>query len=102
MSASRIPCPGYTLEGWASVHARALAFLDTFGDQAEALGWTTPRLFNVHPEAGTIRVDACGGLVLPIGGPVRAITAATISFGHLTHREMPGRPQGIPIWDFGR
>ena len=102
LSASRIPCPGYTPEGWASVYDRALAFLDTFGDQAEALGWTTLRLFGVHPEAGTIRPDACGGLVLPIGGLVRAITAATISFGHLTHREMPGRPQGIPIWDFGR
>ncbi|TXM63790.1 hypothetical protein FV226_27265 [Methylobacterium sp. WL12] len=102
MSPDRIPCPGYTATGWASVHARALAFLDTFGDQAEALGWTTPRLFGVHAEIGIIRTDACGGLVLPIGGPVRAITAATISFGHLTHREMPGRPQGIPIWDFGR
>ncbi|TXN73454.1 hypothetical protein FV230_01230 [Methylobacterium sp. WL6] len=102
MSASRAPCPGYTPEGWALVHARALAFLDAFGDQAEALGWTAHRLFGVHPEAGIIRVDACGGLVLPIGGPVRAITAATISFGHLTHRDMPGRPQGVPVWGVGQ
>ena len=102
LSPDRIPCPGYTSTGWASVHARVLAFLDTFGDQAEALGWTAPRLFNVHPEIGVIRPDACGGLVLPIGGPVRAITAATISFGHLTHRDMPGRAQGVLVWDFGR
>lgn len=98
----RDPCPGYRGSEWPQVYARALAFLDTFGAQAEALGWTAPRLFGVHPEAGIGRVDSCGALVLPIGGPVRAITATEIIFGHLTHRAKPGQPEGAPIWEFGR
>lgn len=96
------PCPGYRASEWPSTRARALAFLDQFGEQAEALGWTAVRLFGVHPEAGIVRVDACGALVLPVGGPVRAITATTIQSSHLTHREKPGQPAGVPWWKFGR
>ena len=96
------PCPGYRSGEWPIVLARALAFLDTFGEQAEALGWTAPRLFGVHPTAGVIRVDACGALMLAVGCPIRAITADTISLGHLVHREKPGQPKGEPVWEFGR
>ncbi|MCJ2052008.1 hypothetical protein [Methylobacterium sp. J-070] len=102
LSAERPPCPGYRGDEWIAVFRRALGFLDTFGAQAEALGWTAVRLFGVHPEAGIIRVDACGGLVLPVSGLVRAITATEISFGHLTHREKPGQPEGVPWWEFGQ
>lgn len=102
VSAECPPCPGYRGDEWASVLRRALRFLDTFGVQAEALGWTTARLFGVHPEIGIGRVDHCGPLVLPIGGPVRAITATEIALGHLTHREKPGQPTGVPVWEFGR
>jgi co-chaperonin GroES (HSP10) len=101
LSPDRVPCPDYRGDEWARTLARALDFLDTFGVQAEALGWTTARLFGVHPEAGIIRVDTCGGLVLP-GSAVRAITATEISFGHLTHYWKPHRVAGIPIWEFGR
>ena len=101
LSPDRVPCPDYRGDEWARTLARALDFLDTFGVQAEALGWTTARLFGVHPEAGIIRVDVCGGLVLP-GSAVRAITATEISFGHLTHYWKPHRVAGIPIWEFGR
>ncbi|MDP4024442.1 hypothetical protein Q8W71_17595 [Methylobacterium sp. NEAU 140] len=93
---------GYRAGEWPRVYQRALAFLDEFGAQAEALGWTAPRLFGVHFEIGIVRVDCCGALVLPIGGPVRAITATEISLGHLTHREKPGQTPGPPIWEFGR
>ncbi len=102
MSPERIPCPGYRPDEWARTLARALDFLDTFGPQAIALGWTAPRLFGVHPTAGIVRVDACGALSLPGGSTVRAITATEVSFGHLTHRERPGQPQGVPVWEFGR
>lgn len=102
MSPDQYPCPGYRGEEWRQVYARALSFLDQFGPQALALGWTAPRLFGVHREAGIVRVDACGGLVLPTSGPVRAITATEISFGHLTYREKPGQPAGVPWWEFGR
>jgi hypothetical protein len=76
--------------------------LDQFGPQALALGWTAARLFGVHREAGIIRVDACGALVLTLSGPVRAITATEVSFGHLTYREKPGQPEGVPWWEFGQ
>ncbi|SFM62354.1 hypothetical protein [Methylobacterium pseudosasicola] len=98
----RLPCPDYRPGEWAQVYARAVAFLDTFGETAEALGWTAVRLFGVHPKAGIVRVDACGGLVLGVGGAVRAITNTDIRFGHLTHRRLPGQPAGVPIWEFGR
>lgn len=98
----RAPCPGYRGDEWSRVHRRALAFLDTYGVQAEALGWTAPRLFGVHPSVGIVRVDACGALVLPAGGNVRALTATEISFGHLTHREKPGQPEGVPVWDIAQ
>ncbi|WP_187193356.1 hypothetical protein [Methylobacterium sp. WL1] len=96
------PCPDYRGGEWPRVYARALAFLDQFGLQAEALGWTASRLFGVHEAAGIIRVDACGALVLPTSGAVRAITATEVSFGHLTHRMKFGQPAGIPWWEFGR
>lgn len=102
LSSERAPCPGYRLDEWPRTLARALHFLDTFGSQAEALGWTAARLFGVHREIGIVRVDACGALVLPGSGPVRAITATEIRFGHLTYREKPGQPQGVPWWEFGR
>ena len=102
LSPERPPCPGYRGDEWPRTLARALDFLDAFGVQAEALGWTAVRLFGVHRQAGIVRVDACGALVLPISGPVRAITATEIAFGHLTHREKPGQPQGVPWWEFGR
>lgn len=97
-----VPCPDYRLRIWSAVHTRALAFLDAFGAQAEALGWTAPRLFGVHPEIGTVRVDYCGGLVLGLGGEVSAITPTEIHFHHLTHYTKPGQSEGVPIWRFGR
>ena len=96
------PCPGYRSDEWRNTLARAVAFLDQFGAQAEAFGWTASRLFGVHGTAGIVRVDACGALTLPASGPVRAITATEIRFGHLTHRTKPGQPVGVPWWEFGR
>lgn len=102
LNPERPPCPGYRFGEWTGVYSRALAFLDTFGEQAEALGWTASRLFGVHETAGIVRVDACGALVLPVSGPVRAITATEVRFGHLTHRQKPGQPAGVPWWEWRR
>ena len=98
----RAPCPGYRGEEWSRTLTRARSFLDSYGVQAEALGWTAARLFGAHPEAGIVRVDTCGALVLPIGGPVLAITATEMRFAHLTHRQKPGQPEGIPLWELAR
>ncbi|GEP06620.1 hypothetical protein [Methylobacterium oxalidis] len=102
LSPERVPCPGYSPADWATVFGNALAFLDTFGEQADALGWSTADLFGVHHTAGIIRVDCCGALVLTVGGPVRFITADEIRFRTLTYRRKPGQPQGVAIWEFGR
>lgn len=98
----RAPCPDYRGDEWSRVLANAHAFLAAFGAQAETLGWRTHELFGVHPEVGTVRPDCCGALTLGVGGPVRLVTADEIRFGHLTHRRLPSKPQGVPIWEFGR
>ena len=97
----KAPCPGYRGGEWAQVYHCALAFLDQFGEQAEAFGWTASRLFGVHETAGIVRVDACGALVLP-GPAVLAITATEVRKGHLTHRRLPGQPAGVPWWEWRR
>lgn len=102
LSPNHPPCPGYRADEWPAVLSRAFDFLNTFGRQAEALGWTAPRLFGVHEVAGIVRVDACGALVLPISGPVRAITATEIRFERLTYRTKPGQPVGVPWWEWRR
>ena len=102
LSPERVPCPGYRPFEWANTYGNALAFLDMFGEQAEALGWQAEALFGVHPQAGVIRVDACGAVMLSVSGPVRFVTADEIRFTSLTHRRKPGQPQGIPVWEFGR
>lgn len=96
------PCPGYRSDEWRITLARAVAFLDQFGAQADAFGWTASRLFGVHETAGIVRPDACGALVLPVGGEVRAITATEIRFSHLTHRQKPGQSAGVPWWEWRR
>lgn len=42
---------------WEQMRESAIAFLDEFGDDAVALGWTATDLFGVHPSVGVIRVD---------------------------------------------
>lgn len=96
----KAPCPIYRSEEWAGVLARAHAFLDRFGEEAQALGWTAARLFGVHPRLGTGRIDFCGLLVLPHAGVVEAITATEIRFGRTTSYTTPGRHDGVPWWGF--
>jgi len=100
---SVVPCPGLTAQSWASTHEKCIDFLDRWADEAVGLGWTTLELFGVHPEAGLIRPDFCGGIVMS-GDKVSAITANRIVFVNTAHyRDTPGRPTGaVPIWLFGR
>jgi hypothetical protein len=102
LSHQTVPCPDYRGDEWPFVYANALGFLDTFGEQAAGLGWTTLDLFGVHPVVGTIRVDHCGALVLSVGGRVRLVTADEIRFDSLTHRRKPDQPRGLPVWEFSR
>jgi hypothetical protein len=97
------PCPGLTGANWATIHENAVTFLDRWADEAVRLGWTTLDLFGVHPEAGTIRPDYCGALIIG-AEPVSAITETRMRFVNTTfYRDMPGKPSGgVPLWQFGK
>lgn len=101
LSPTQAPCRDYRGNDWTRVYNDALAFLDTFGAQAEALGWQTSELWGVHPTHGTLRVDHCGALVLG-SGPVRAITADAVYFASGAYRRTPGHQPGIPVWEARR
>jgi hypothetical protein len=76
---SVVPCSGFTLQSWGGAHERCIEFLDRWADEAVSLGWTTLGLFGVHPEAGAIRPDFCGALVLS-DAPVTAVTPNRMAF----------------------
>jgi hypothetical protein len=76
---SVVPCSGFTLQSWGGAHERCIEFLDRWADEAVSLGWTTLDLFGVHPEAGAIRPDFCGALVLS-DAPVTAVTPNRMAF----------------------
>jgi hypothetical protein len=98
---SVVPCPGFTAHSWAGVHEKAVDVLDRCADGAVALGWTTFALFGVHPEAGIVRPDFCGAIVMS-DAKVTTITANRIGFVNTAFsRDTPGRPTGaVPIWAF--
>ncbi|MDR7040475.1 hypothetical protein J2X36_005258 [Methylobacterium sp. BE186] len=94
------PCPGLSQPAWLSIQASALDFLDRYGAQAVDLGWTALDLFGVHPTAGTLRADHCGALMLS-GAQTTGLSADEMKHGLVTYyRNTPGRPVGIPVWEF--
>ena len=100
---SAVPCPGFTTQSWGGTHEKCIDFLDRWAEEAAALGWTTLDLFGVHPEAGVIRPDFCGAIVMS-DAKVSAITDRRIAFLNTAfYRDTPGRPTGaVPLWLFGR
>ena len=95
------PCPGITAERWPAMRERALAFLEQHGPRAVELGWTVTDLFGVHPTLGTRRVDHAGALVIGGDRPISELTTDHLRCGHLTYyRIAPGRPVGVPAWEF--
>lgn len=97
------PPAGFDARRWAEVIDDGGRFLDCWGPQAAALGWTAREVFGAHPGAPERRHD-CRGLVLLLTGlRVVAITAesATIqvrpgvtqrAFRHTTS------PEAVPLW----
>ena len=72
MKPTTAPCPGMTGAKWEEMRSAAIDFLERFGDDALALGWTITDLFSVHPTAGVIRVDHCGALMISGEAPARS------------------------------
>ena len=90
------------LDDWRRIVADAARFLDGWGAQAAALGWSTLDLLGCHPTHPIERID-CAGLVLLLrGDEVAAITAdaarlTTPGGAHLTYYRRP-RPGAVPLW----
>ncbi|GEP03065.1 hypothetical protein [Methylobacterium oxalidis] len=54
----------------------------------------------MHPKAGTIRADHCGALMLG-GQKVTGLSESQTGKELVTcYRNTPGRPVGIPAWEF--
>ena len=75
-----------------------LSALDRFSAELAEHEWTAPELFGVQPQAGVIRADDCGALVLS-GVKVSAVAADRIAFTQTAYyRHVPGCGVGVPIW----
>jgi hypothetical protein len=87
------------------VIADAGRFLDRWGAQAAALGWTTLDVFGAHPTHPLQRLDCAGLILLLHGDELVAITADTArtrkrSRAILTYYRRP-RPGAVPLWELG-
>lgn len=77
-----------------------LDFVERYGVEAEAHGWTALQLFGVHPHHGTLRTDWCSALMLS-GQRATGIDARRVAFGNTSaYRDALGVPVGVPIWEF--
>ena len=101
----REPGPGGRIGVWTDVHAAMLAFLDAWGDQAAALGWTDVQLFGVHRAAGALRSDSTGALVNLYPYAVEAMGERTITLtrasSRLVFRGLSNPSDSVPLWSFG-
>jgi hypothetical protein len=88
---------------WQNIASASGLFLREWGEQAEALGWTTLDIFGCHPTKPAVRHDMAG-LVHGIGdGRIVALdaTSAVIerkSGARLTFRRAPTEG-AVPLWD---
>ena len=77
---------GFTRDQWQQLIDDGGKFLDQWGRQAAALGWTAADVFGADPVAPNARVDAQGLVFLIQGRAVKAITAASLALrGDGTH-----------------
>ena len=74
------PIRGFSAETWQRLINDGGVFLDLWGNEASALGWTVADVFGVDPTVPAARFDRMGLIPLINGGAVAAIdaTSATI------------------------
>ena len=109
----RIPCPGMLMREpgprgrfgvWRGVRTMMLRFIDQWGEEAAALGWSTESLFGVHRLAGALRFDSTGVLVSVYPRPVVAISEASITVVRRETRSvfcgLTNPRESIPVWAF--
>jgi hypothetical protein len=112
-SALKSRCPDHVpVARWRATVEDGRAFLSRWGEQAEALGWTSRDLFglhtvpdNPHPSYRRLsRYDATGLIWLLQGRPVVALTEATAAIenpktGNVTTYRRFNRPALGPLGD---
>lgn len=91
---------------WATLQEDARVFLDTWGGQADRLGWTAHDLFSVHSGASYARVDAMG--LVPLLGGRRVVAlceegaAIEVSAGTQSFRRRRlWPPDWCLVWELG-
>ena len=96
------PCRYLAPAKWATIRENAIGFCERFGAEAHRLGWTAQKLFAVHPEHGTIRVDWCRVLMVGVE-PARGVEADRVLFERTSgYRNGQGQQWGVPVWEFAR
>lgn len=111
----RIPCPGMIWKEpgpggrfgvWAGVRTMMLRFVEHWGEEAAALGWSTDSLFGVHSLAGALRADSVGALVTINPRKVIAMDERTITLerngSRQVFRGLTNPAESLPIWEFWR
>ena len=99
-------CPaGVRPDRWRQAIVDAGRFLDQWGAQAAALGWSTLDVFGAHPTHPLERLDCAGLIILLHGDELLAFTADTArtrrrSGAILTYYRRP-RPEAVPLWKLG-
>lgn len=86
---------------WPATVGGACKFVQTWGGQASALGWSAIELFGCHPSKPYARLE-CIGLALSLASaPVLALTAKTARVGQATfYRTHPVQLEpAILIWE---
>jgi hypothetical protein len=86
---------------WLLARDDALAFVETWGEQAAALGWKAEDLFRLHPTAPLARRDVMGLVWLLCGRPVVAMTESTATIKSptgslLTYYRCTDEPMNAP------
>ncbi len=80
LRADRSPCTYLGATAWTDIYEAALDFVDRFGAEAAAHGWTATQLFGVHPQHGTLRTDYCG-VMMTSGRKAGGIDARCVTLG---------------------
>ena len=87
---------------WRQAIVDAGRFLDQWGAQAAALGWSTLDVFGAHPTHPLERLDCAGLIILLHGDELLAFTADTARTrrrnGILTYYRR-SRPEAVPLWE---
>lgn len=74
-----MPCPANVPpEAWECLLLDAARFLETWGSQASALGWTIEDLLAVHPGAPLARLGSAGACWIIRGREIAAATETAI------------------------